>query len=138
MGLSNLPSAVYLTPDRVSPCGVFRVTAYAPREGEAGIPITVETRFHNLYPDRRVYLRIVVGVQAVRTNIKLIDEQGDSYRLDGLIPPFHEQLTAAPIVPVSVQAVDEDDHILDSLTFGEFTYWNARASICRGLTTVSC
>ncbi|KAI0321085.1 hypothetical protein OF83DRAFT_415525 [Amylostereum chailletii] len=108
---------------------MFRVLGYTPHEGDEGVPITVETRFQNHYPDRRVFLRMVIGTRAVGTDIHRIgDGDAEVWRLEGTIPPFHAQRSESPIVAISIQAVDGQNNILDSVTFGEFTYWSSGGS----------
>ncbi|KAI0051254.1 hypothetical protein FA95DRAFT_1570125 [Auriscalpium vulgare] len=113
----------------VSRLGMFRILAYTPHEGEPGVPITVHTYFHNLYPTRRVFLRLVIGSKAIGTEIRRMSEgENETWRLEGAIPPFHIHKASSPTIAVTVQAVDSDNNILDTITFGQFTYWDSGGS----------
>ncbi|TFY79719.1 hypothetical protein EWM64_g4291 [Hericium alpestre] len=116
----------------ISPRGMFRVLKYTPREGEADVPLTVYTHFYNLFPEEQVFLRVVIGQKGVATTLQKDDMGGmggpDCWRLEGMVPPFEVHRSMNPTVTVSIQAVTDKHEILDSSTFGEFTYWNAGVS----------
>ncbi|KAA1474248.1 hypothetical protein DENSPDRAFT_840821 [Dentipellis sp. KUC8613] len=113
----------------VSNVGMFHVLAYTPREGEQGIPLTVYTRFDNHFPNRRVFLRIVIGQRGIATEIHRIAYGGqEAWRLEGTVPDFHVHRSSSSTFTVSIQAVDSKHAILDSVTFGEFTYWDSGVS----------
>ncbi|TFY66515.1 hypothetical protein EVG20_g4568 [Dentipellis fragilis] len=113
----------------VSNIGMFHVMGYTPREGEQGIPLTVYTRFDNHFPNRRVFLRIIIGQRGIATEIRRIAYGGhEAWRLEGTVPDFHVHRSSSSTFTVSIQAVDSKHAILDSVTFGEFTYWDSGQS----------
>lgn len=107
----------------VSPAGIIHVLGYTPTEGERGVPITVRIHFQ---PDlaSAMYVRLVVGTKAVPTKVRLLPSVTyGRWQLHAAAPPFDKSLSPSTKVLISVQALNEENTILDSVTFGEFTYW---------------
>jgi len=108
-----------------STVGLIHVLGYNPGEGEQGVPITANINFScQVGPAIRV--RLVVGRRAIATQVRELDDQMyGRWQLEGTIPPFARQQTRSPKVLLTVQAVDFDNVVLDSVTFGDFTYWES-------------
>lgn len=107
----------------VSPTGILHVLGYTPKEGERGVPISVRIHFHPDLADA-MYVRLVVGQKAVATKVRELP--GVTYgrwQLDASAPSFDGEQNSSSKVLISVQALNEDDVILDSVVFGEFSYW---------------
>jgi hypothetical protein len=107
----------------ISPTGILHVLGYTPKEGERGVPISVRIHFHPDLADA-MYVRLVVGQKAVATKVRELP--GATYgrwQLDASAPSFDREQNASSKVFISVQALNEDDVILDSVVFGEFSYW---------------
>lgn len=107
----------------ISPTGIIHVLGYSPTEGERGVPITVRIHFHPDLADA-MYVRLVVGNKAVPTKVRQL--HGLTYgrwQLHAAAPPFDRLQFPSPKVLISIQALNEDNAILDSVTFGEFSYW---------------
>lgn len=109
-----------------SPADLVHVLGYTPGEGEQGVPITANINFTcQVSPVVRV--RLVVGRRAIATQVReLSDQTYGRWQLEGIIPPFSKQRTMSQTVPLTVQAVNLENIVLDSVTFGEFTYWESR------------
>ncbi|KAF8160993.1 hypothetical protein B0H34DRAFT_362108 [Crassisporium funariophilum] len=110
-------------PPVVSPTGIIHVLGYTPTEGERGVPITVRIHFHPDLADA-MYVRLVVGNKAVPTKVRQLP--GLTYgrwQLHAAAPPFDRLQFPSTKVLISIQALNEDNAILDSVTFGEFSYW---------------
>jgi hypothetical protein len=110
----------------ISPTGIFHVISFTPGEGEGGTPITVRIHFHPGYSDA-LSVRLIVGHKAVQTTVREIKDAPSygSWQLDAVAPPFDSLQSSSTKVLMSVQALNEDHAILDTLTFGEFTYWSS-------------
>ncbi|KAH9485299.1 hypothetical protein JR316_0002207 [Psilocybe cubensis] len=109
----------------VSPAGIIHVLGYTPTEGDHGVPITVRIHFQ---PDlaTAMYVRLVVGTKAVPTKVRLLPSVAyGRWQLHAAAPPLDKPLAPSPKVLLSVQALDDENTILDSVTFGEFTYWSS-------------
>ncbi len=107
----------------VSPNAFIHVLAFSPSEGEHGIPITV--RIH-LSPDLAdaMFVRLLVANKPLPTKLtQLPDVSYGCWQLQAAAPPFDHLQSNSTKVLISVQALNEDNAILDSLTFGQFTYW---------------
>ena len=107
----------------ISPTGIIHVLGYTPTEGERGVPITVRIHFHPDLADA-MYVRLVVGNKAVPTKVRQL--HGLTYgrwQLHAAAPPFDRLQFPSTKVLISIQALNEDNAILDSVTFGEFSYW---------------
>ncbi|EAU91369.1 developmental regulator medusa [Coprinopsis cinerea okayama7 len=108
----------------VSPTGIIHVLGYTPTEGERGVPITVRIHFHPELADA-MYVRLVIGHKAVATKVRELP--GTTYgrwQLDAIAPPFDKDLYSSPKVLISVQALNDENAVLDSVAFGEFSYWS--------------
>jgi hypothetical protein len=105
-----------------SAIGLIHVLGYTPGEGEQGIPITANINF-SCQVGPAVRVRLVVGRRAIATQVhELSDQTYGRWQLEGTIPPFAIQRTKSQNVVLTVQAVNFYDAVLDSVTFGEFTY----------------
>jgi hypothetical protein len=108
-----------------STVGLIHVLGYNPGEGEQGVPITANINF-SCQVGPAVRVRLVVGRRAIATQVReLVDQTYGRWQLEGTVPPFLRQPTASPKVLLTVQAVNFENVILDSVTFGEFTYWES-------------
>lgn len=106
-----------------SPTGIIHVLAYTPTEGERGVPITVRIHFHPDLADA-MYVRLVVGQKAVATKVReLPGVDYGRWQLDASAPAFDRDQNLSSKVLISVQALNDDNAILDSVVFGEFSYW---------------
>jgi hypothetical protein len=103
---------------------VFHVLSYTPHEGEGGTPISVRIHFHPAYSDI-LSVRLILAHTAVHTTVREITDATTygTWQLDALAPPFDSLQAPSTKVLMSVQALNEEHAILDTLTFGEFTYW---------------
>ncbi|THH08142.1 hypothetical protein EW145_g2901 [Phellinidium pouzarii] len=131
----------------VSESGMIVVVGYTPSEGEANIPITVDVDLRPRESDEDTFghgmspvslkLRLVLGRTALKTDVKRLQsmhrlngakvtEQDDVIRLRlYAYTPLHSE-TRFPeqfCVPVTIQAMDSETNVLESFTFGSFTYW---------------
>lgn len=107
----------------MSPTGIIHVLGYTPTEGERGVPITVRIHFHPDLADA-MYVRLVFGQKAVATKVRELP--GVTYgrwQLDASAPSFDRGQNLSTKVHISVQALNDDNAILDSVVFGEFSYW---------------
>lgn len=120
--LSRLPSNPEVL--AISPHGVFHVLDFTPEEGEGGTPISVRIHFHPGYSDV-LSVRLIIDHKAVQTTVREIKDATSygSWQLDAVAPPFDSLQAPSTKVLMSVQALNEEHAILDTLTFGEFTYW---------------
>ncbi|RDB25379.1 hypothetical protein Hypma_008094 [Hypsizygus marmoreus] len=114
----DYPSAAVV----VSPHGIISVLGYTPTEGEGGAPISVRIHFRPEYTDA-IFVRLVVGHKAVATTVHEIPDVPCQWQLDAVAPPFDQNAFPSHKVLISVQALDKDNAILDTVTFGEFCYW---------------
>lgn len=72
-----------------------------------------------------MYVRLVVGNKAVATQVReLPGIDYGRWELDALAPPFEHEQHSSPKVMIAVQALNEENIILDSVVFGEFSYWS--------------
>lgn len=123
---ASSPRATVVT----STVGLIRVHGYTPGEGEQGVPITANISFE-YYVEPTVCVRLVVGRRAIATQVReLADPSHGKWQVEGTVPPPVRQQPASPKVLLTVQAVGADNIILDSVTFGEFTYWESGEPIC--------
>lgn len=146
------PSAPTVSPSSLSrtfvrsKSGMLVVTDFAPTEGEENVPITVGVLLDaNSLPDgmtlvrgsSEVKLRLVFGRTAVKTDVKrmLPGAEADAMsgnegrhslhlKLNAFIPPYADsRFPEQRGVPMSVQMMGGQDNIIESFTFGMFTYW---------------
>jgi hypothetical protein len=109
--------------------GIIHVLGYTPAEGEPGTPISARVHFHPDFADA-IYVRLVLANKAVATSVReMTDAAYGKWQLDALAPPFDSALFSSNKVPISVQALDQDNNVLDSVTFGEFSYWTSGESM---------
>ncbi|KAG6820880.1 hypothetical protein H0H93_010224 [Arthromyces matolae] len=108
----------------VSANNIIHVLGYTPSEGEPGTPITVRIHFHPGFSEE-IYVRLVIGRKPVPTTVREIqDAPYGRWQLDAIAPPFdHSVSSSSPKAPLSVQALNKDNTILDTAVFGEFSYW---------------
>ncbi|KAL5523995.1 hypothetical protein ACEPAG_8168 [Sanghuangporus baumii] len=131
----------------VSGRGMIVVLDFTPSEGEADTPVTVNLELRSNAADDKDFgqdmsltslkLRLVFGRTAVKTTVRrlppllLTDVKDDPEQK----PSLHLQLRAsAPLhsdvrfperfcVPLTIQAMDGSTKVVESFTFGSFTYW---------------
>lgn len=98
------------------------VMSYAPGEGNEGTLISVN---FTCKADMAVgiHIRLVVGCRAVSTQVHEIDSPGcGRWQLKGRAPSFSKQKSSSAMVPLTIQAVDNENQVVDSVTFGDFLY----------------
>lgn len=146
------PSAPTVSPSSLSrtfvrsKSGMLVVTDFAPTEGEENVPITVGVLLDaNALPvgmtlvrgNSEVKLRLVFGRTAVKTDVKrmLPTAEADTMsgiegrnslhlKLNAFIPPYADsRFPEQRGVPMSVQVMGGQDNVIESFTFGMFTYW---------------
>jgi hypothetical protein len=106
-----------------SSVGILHVLCYTPPEGEENVPIAVN---FNCTADLAAgsHIRLVVGRRAVGTKVRELEPPGHGHwQLEAAIPPFSRHNSTLPNLPLTIQALTDDNTLLDSVTFGEFTYW---------------
>ena len=138
------PSSLTRTPAR-SKSGMLVVTDFAPSEGEENVPFAVGVLLDaNALPDgvtlmrnnTEIRLRLVFGRTAVKTNVqRMLSVEADMMtqiegrefihlKLKAFIPPYIEsRFPEQRGVPMSVQVMEGQARVLESFTFGMFTYW---------------
>lgn len=108
-----------------SPHDMFRVFGYTPHEGAAGISIVVNVQF-TFMSDETTFLRIVVGNRALSTAVRASASKREcEWDLQATVPDFETATSTgfpSSTVPLTVQALNNANVTLDSLTFGKFTY----------------
>ena len=103
---------------------MFYVLNYAPRVGWGGTTVSIDTLFYNIGWRNDVHIRIVIGFKPIPTDIEKIGDNTNLWRCTGPIPDFDvHKNTSTHSVTVTIQAVDQRNAVLDSVTFGHFTYW---------------
>ncbi|KIK94898.1 hypothetical protein PAXRUDRAFT_827545 [Paxillus rubicundulus Ve08.2h10] len=98
------------------------VMSYAPGEGKCGNSILVNFACK---ADMAVgiHIRLVIGRRAVSTQVRELEPPGcGRWQLEGCIPSFSKQKSSSAMVPLTIQAVSNANRVLDSVTFGDFTY----------------
>ncbi|KAF8629123.1 hypothetical protein AX17_005709 [Amanita inopinata Kibby_2008] len=116
LGMPNSPNVV------VSSTGVIHVLGYTPTEGERGVPITVRIHFCSDL-SQPVYVRLLVGHKPVATKVReLSGAIYGRWQLDAAAPPYDDENSASKVL-LSVQALNDDNVVVDTVTFGEFSYW---------------
>ncbi|KAG2153686.1 uncharacterized protein EDB93DRAFT_209246 [Suillus bovinus] len=108
-----------------SSIGILHVLGYTPAEGEQNVPVVVN---FNCTADLAAgsYIRLVVGRRAVGTKVRELGPAGyGHWQLEANVPPFSRHNTTSPNLPLTIQALADDKTLLDSVTFGEFTYWES-------------
>ncbi|KAF5351983.1 hypothetical protein D9756_007383 [Leucocoprinus leucothites] len=116
----------------ISPSGTIHVLGYTPSEGERGVPITVRIHFQPEVADA-LYVRLVVGQKAIATKVRELPNLSyGRWQLDANIPANDSQ--SSHKVLLSVQALNDKNEILDSVIFGEFSYWSPGSLKERSIT----
>lgn len=105
--------------------GNLSVLSYSPAHGIAGTRLRVTfTCKTGIGLDVRI--RLVVGSLRVTTNVDESDPPGSGcWLLDASVPSFAKARWHSPTVPLTIEAVDKDNHVLDWARFGAFTYEDA-------------
>ncbi|KAF8441391.1 hypothetical protein L210DRAFT_3644702 [Boletus edulis BED1] len=101
------------------------VMSYTPGEGNQGTLISVN---FTCKTDMAIgiHIRLVVGRRAVHTHVHEMDSPGcGRWQLKGRAPSFSKQKSSSAAVPLTIQAVDEENQVVDSVTFGDFLYHDA-------------
>ncbi|KAJ8587635.1 hypothetical protein M405DRAFT_821217 [Rhizopogon salebrosus TDB-379] len=108
--------------------GTVHVLGYAPAEGEDSVHIVVNFKCTGGRA-AGCHIRLVVGRRAVRTKVRELEPPGYGYwQLEAAVPPFVRHNSTTPNVPLTIQVVTDDDTlfddgtVVDSVTFGQFTY----------------
>ncbi|KAI0305422.1 hypothetical protein B0F90DRAFT_1815057 [Multifurca ochricompacta] len=104
---------------------MFYVLNYAPRVGWSGTKVAVETLFYNIGWHNEVHIRIVIGFKPIPTDIENVGgNMANLWRCTGLVPEFEvHKNSLGHTVAITIQALDKWNTVLDSVTFGYFTYW---------------
>lgn len=105
--------------------GNLSVLSYSPAHGTAGTRLQVTFNCKNdIGLDVRV--RLVVGSLRVTTSIDESEPPGSgSWQLDASVPSFAKARWPSSTVPLTIEAVDKDNRVLDWVRFGAFTYGDA-------------
>lgn len=115
-----------------SPYGLFHILDFMPREGEEGMVLTVDTLF-DADPRRPLCIRLIIGnhctTTAVRTLIAQTERDPALMRVECTIPAFYRHASLDASVPLTIQAMDGQDRVVDSVTFGDFSYWQRGESL---------
>ena len=115
----------------VSPRGLFRVHRFHSMQGHGGVPISVTLNFF-LRPSERTFLRIVLGRQALSTNVRQVAKSG-VWELDAVVPPMENDNMEPLAVPITAQALTESNGILDAVTVGTYTYLTCKSATSHGV-----
>lgn len=119
-----MPPTENLTPAAVLPEAgqLIQVVDYTPSEGEQSCQIAASVDFtRQMEPTTRI--RLVVGTRAIPTSVReLIDKTRGRWKVEGLIPAFSKQRMESRQVPLIIQAMDLDNLVIETVTFGEFIY----------------
>ncbi|KAG1865873.1 hypothetical protein DFJ58DRAFT_863540 [Suillus subalutaceus] len=105
-----------------SSVGILHVLGYTPAEGEQNVPVVVN---FNCSTDLAAgsHIRLVVGRRAVGTKVRELGPTGyGHWQLEATVPLFSRHNSTSPNLPLTIQALADDKTLLDSVTFGEFTY----------------
>ncbi|KAF8210092.1 hypothetical protein K438DRAFT_1929290 [Mycena galopus ATCC 62051] len=106
---------------------MIQILDFNPNEGEEGAPITVRIHFHSESTEP-IHVRLVVGNKAVSTVVRELGgvEYG-RWQLDAAAPALNHLSTPDNKVLITVQALNAQNVVLDSVPVGEFTYWEGGA-----------
>ncbi|KAJ7124887.1 hypothetical protein C8R44DRAFT_125278 [Mycena epipterygia] len=107
---------------------MIQIMDFNPNEGEEGAPITVRIHFHS-ESSEPIHVRLVVGNKAVSTAVRELG--GIDYgrwQLDAAAPALGHLSTADTKVLITVQALNGDNTILESVPVGGFSYWEYGSS----------
>ncbi|CAL1707999.1 unnamed protein product [Somion occarium] len=106
----------------VSPRGQFRISHYRSIEGEAGACIVIAVDFCH-QTNETTFLRLVLGRRALTTAVRHIPEcRYGAWELEAVVPLPDDFANPSTPVPLSVQALNSDNSILDSVIAGNFVY----------------
>ncbi|KAF8499699.1 hypothetical protein F5888DRAFT_104315 [Russula emetica] len=102
---------------------MFNVFGYSPQVGQGGTTVTIDTLFNNSW-HHDVCIRIVIGHKPIHTVIKSVGGNiPNLWRCTGFVPEFEvHKNSSIQTVDVTIQAVDNRNAILDTITIGRFTY----------------
>lgn len=108
-----------------SNCGNIQVLSYSPAHGNQGTRIqAIFTCKGDIGLDVRI--RLVVGTLRVSTNVNESEQTSpDSWKMDASVPAFNRARWSSPTVPLTIEAIDNDNQVLDWVRFGDFTYGDA-------------
>ncbi|KAL4253447.1 hypothetical protein ABKN59_002077 [Abortiporus biennis] len=110
----------------VSPRGLFRVHGYHNLESEAGMPIKVALHFCHSSA-QTTYLRLVLGRKALTTTVRpLKNSKQGTWELESIAPTNTHMNVPFPL---SVQALNSENGVLDSLVVGNFSYCSVPAQL---------
>ncbi|KAF7315305.1 hypothetical protein MIND_00045000 [Mycena indigotica] len=118
----------------LTPCGkcgrVLSVEGHEPPViREEGAPITVRIHFV-ADNDDPIHVRLVLANKAVNTAVRELE--GFDYgrwQLDAAAPPITQLSIEGSKAPITVQALNAQDDILDSVFVGDFVYWDVKPQI---------
>ncbi|KAJ7714175.1 hypothetical protein DFH07DRAFT_863557 [Mycena maculata] len=117
-----------LPPLAVPAQNMIQVLEFNPNEGEEGAPITVRIHFHS-ESSEPIHVRLVIGNKAVSTAVReLAGVEYGRWQLDAAAPALDHLATTDPKVLITVQALNAENTILDSVPVGEFSYWECGSS----------
>ena len=98
---------------------MFRVYGYYPSEGVVGSSISVALNFQ-ARTSQTIFLRVLIGARALSTTVQQYSQRKPgAWELQATAPQLE---VSAGTVPLSVQALNGSEEILDEVTFGQFTY----------------
>ncbi|GBE81383.1 hypothetical protein SCP_0311120 [Sparassis crispa] len=103
----------------VSVMGLFRIFGCHPLEGVPGTTVTVSLNL-STKTCNAIFLRLVVGRKALSTSVRHLPDRFGAWELQSTIP--QDEVSGPTAVPLSVQVLDSANQVLDSVTFGNFTY----------------
>lgn len=91
-------------------------------EAHAGdrIVVAVDFRYQS---NKETFLRLVLGRRPLHTSVCHAPES-NRWEIAAIIPPPQAYANPTAPIPISVQALDEENAILDSVVAGSFTYWD--------------
>ncbi|KAL4074280.1 hypothetical protein J3A83DRAFT_4187756 [Scleroderma citrinum] len=105
--------------------GNLYVLSYTPAHGDEGTLIRATfTCKGDIGFDVRI--RLVIGALRVTTNVDELEQTGsESWQLDASVPSFDRVRWSSRTVPLTIEAIDKDNQVLDWVRFGDFTYGDA-------------
>lgn len=116
----------YTHVNALSPNRILHVLAYSPADGELDAPITVRLHCQSDLASN-IYIRLVVGQKPVHSRISAapVPDAYGQWQLNAAAPrpPAFAPDANSLTVDLSVQALNEQGQVLDSVAFGHFTYW---------------
>ncbi|KAJ6475230.1 hypothetical protein C8R47DRAFT_692699 [Mycena vitilis] len=107
---------------------MIQVLDFNPNEGEEGAPITVRIHFHSNTTEP-IHVRLVVGNKAISTAVReLGGVDYGRWQLDAAAPALGHVSATDNKVLITVQALNSENTVLDSVLVGEFSYWECGSS----------